>query len=216
MKGVKLLVLFLLALSISAHAQSQKEFEGEVTYRIEYLEFDSAMTPYMEMLPRESKLYIRGELSRLEQAGAQGMKHVFIGNSEEESAIISMNFMGEEFFVKLDSSNFDMANDRSGTSSTITGNRGKVLDYECDEVMIYMEGDTIRSLVATDLPSTFALVKYGGLQGLPLQYEPLSGNTKMRFTAVSIVEKKLPDTLFNEPKGIKEIPAGEFQEAFSQ
>lgn len=204
-------ILFLIA-----GGQIYGQFEGKIIYNVTYKSNDPSMDQFISMLPGESSLTVKGSQSRFEQHVAGGGKQVFVSDAANQNGILMLNFLGQEFQVKL--STDSMAHLRQNTSLRILKAEGSkmILGYKCKKALGVSGTDTLTIYYTDKLKHDAYMPLFSNMKGMPMEYELIQNNLHLHFTAKSVDEHPVSPDTFTISKSVKEISFQDFARAFAE
>jgi|GEM_PF-1752668 len=213
-KLYKELCTFVFILLIGLQAYSQ--FEGRIYYQVTYKTDDSSVGQYISLLPSESILTIKGNASRFEQPIAGGGRQVFISNSEDDSGVLLMNFIGEEFYVRLDKESISTLQKIKPYPVISDEGRKNILGLSCKKAFGINGNDTLTVYFNDTMYNGMLVPQFPDLGGLPMDYEVKQNNLHMHFVAKKIEKGNVTLETFVIPRNVKEISFEEFAKHFAE
>lgn len=210
-----LLNFFVLLLTMSLSYTGFTQFEGKVTYEIDYIAKDLAAHAYLSMLPKVSELYIKNYQIRFDQAIAGGGAQSFIANSASKSSTLVMQFMGQSFQVNLNEDQLQQL-ELTQKLKIVEGNKTKeICGHMCQEAFAISNNDSLQIFYAPHLRTRCILPQFADLKGLPLEYEVVNEELKIKYTCEKIEEKMLSETIFTVEEEVPSIPFEQFAQSFA-
>jgi GLPGLI family protein len=196
-------------------ASAQDSFEGQVFYKVTYSSQDEKLEEMSSMLPKKSKLTVRGEKAVFEQATAGGGRQAIYSNSETKESILLMSVLGTQYKVNI--SPEDLKTIRQTESLEIIElNEGKTIEgYWCEKALAISEGDTLTVFYTPKIRTSANFPPFSKIDGLPLEYELVRGNIRMQYTVVNIIEKRIDPEFFEIDPSINEIKFEDFARTFA-
>jgi GLPGLI family protein len=213
MKKTLLSLAIILGSTLMLTAQ---KFEGKITYSIEYEEVPEAIEPYISMLPKESKITIKGTKSKAEQSmGGMGTSSV-ISDSKEGSSLMLISMMGKKAAVKMTKEEIEAEKENAPKSKTTITKETKVIaGYKCTKATVKTEDESEMTVwYTTEIPALAGANNKTGadIPGFPMEYTVNGGNDMVMTMSVSKVEKaKVANSEFEIPEGYEEMTMEEFQ-----
>lgn len=191
------------------------QFEGKIEYSISYQTSDEELNVYKDALPSTSTLLIHAEHLRFDQALAGGGKQAFVANASAGTSILLMNFLGQEFQVKMDEEDL-LKLKKTKKLQIIEGWKTKMIaGFLCNEAFAVDGADTLQIFYSTDIQAPTILPQFEGLKGVPLQYEVVKGNLHIKYVCTEVKKEPIALENFEVSKSIKEIPFEEFARSFA-
>lgn len=196
-------LIFLFLVSGFAFAQP---FEGKVVYGISYNNLPPEMEQMKSMLPSESVLYLKGDMSRTEQSMGMAGSQVIISDGKNKTGTVLIDGMGGKFFVKMSKAEIEKSEKENPEPEfTYTKETKKIAGYNCRRAESKFEGmeETLAIYYTEEIPADKS-TQFKGLKGFPLEYETASEGFRMTISAKSVSREALSDALFKVPDGYKE------------
>lgn len=209
MKRRFLFISFLCFAFISLSAQNS--FKGEVIYKIDY-EGEAVTEQVLSILPDQISMVIKGYKSRVSMKTPMG-DQVTIINAAKKTVVNLLDIMGRKFAIqqtpdeiKLNQNRYvDLNVEFTNETLEIAGYTGKKaivhvnhtdFDGQASFVVYYSE-----ELEAYGL--NFSDPLFHKIKPFLLQFETEARGLLMRFTAISVEEKKISEDHFKIPKEYK-------------
>lgn len=212
----KLYSLFVIVfLFILPEIYAQAEFEGIVHYSVSYETENESLRSMLSMLPSQSTLLVKGDQIRFNQEIAGGGKQSFIVDNSSQSSILLMNFLGQEFQVRLEKDEVLQLEQIKEMKLVSTEKTKEIHGYACKNVMAISETDTLEIYYTSDISAPPVLPQFASIDGLPLYYEMKKGEIYMKYTCIELREEQLDNSEFVIPSEIREIPFKEFANSFA-
>ena len=205
----KFLTIFILSQIsnlISHISFAQNPFEGKITYSISYNNLPPEMEQMKSMLPSESVLYLKGNMSRTEQNMGMGGTQVVISDSKNKTGMVLIDGMGGKFFIKVSKSEIEKSEkENPGPKFSYVNETKKIAGYNCSRAEAKFEGmEEMLAIYFTEEIPADKSTQFKGLKGFPLEYETASEGFKMTISVKSVSRQPLSDALFKVPDGYKE------------
>lgn len=205
------LLLTLCCVSFLAFGQ----FEGTITYDIEYSTTDETMEQYLGSFPKQSTLKIKNELIRFDQSIAGGGTQSFISNANDTSTTLIMSIMGNAFQVNLTSKEI-MQLEQAETFEIIETEESKMIaGYICKMAYAISGADSLKVYYTEEIKCQNIVPQLEKLNGFPLVYEVEKGNVRMKYTCKNISEDVIDESDFIVSSSIREIPFDDFARSFA-
>ena len=203
---------FILLFCISHLCFSQ--FEGMVYYEMAYSSSDPDTRSYIEMLPKESTLYIKDSQMRLDQPIAGGGSQSFITNSKTNTSTLVMRLMGQKFQVSMDGNEMQQL-EKIQKLKIIEGNKTKkIFGYLCHQAFALSGKDSLEIYYAPELQTRCILPQFSDLKGLPLQYEIVNENIRIKYSCSKLTRETIAADVFEVDDDILKIPFEQFAQSF--
>ncbi len=212
---MKKFIIAVLAVAFALPTIAQKKFEGTIMFEISYEDLPAEMAAMEAMMPDEMVTRVKGEKSRLEQSMGMGMSTVTITDMKKGSGIVLMDMMGKKVAMEMTKEELEKMDKKKAAQKKpefkyVDGTK-EIAGYKCKRAMVVIEGaGELEVYYTEDLPSG-ASKQFEGLKGYPLQYTISQGPMKVKFTAKSVKQEKLNNTLFEIPDGYDKMTYQEFE-----
>lgn len=207
--------LFLVFLICGTSNFCFSQFEGKLSYDMTYTSSDPEVLSFIEMLPKQSTLSVRGSEMRLNQSLAGGGSQAFITNSELKTSILLMKFMGQDFQVRMNEEEM-MKLEKAESFKIVNGDKTKIIaGYTCKQAFALSGKDSLELYYAPELKTLCVLSQFEDLEGLPLQYEVIKGKMRISYQCTSVSAEKIDPAIFSVDENIKEIPFEQFSQSFA-
>lgn len=185
---------------------AQKSFEGKVSYTITYNNLPAEMEQMKAMLPSQSVLFLKGNMSRTEQNMGIGGSQVVISDSRNKTGTVLIDGLGGKYFIKVSKADIEKSEKENPepSFSYVSGTK-TIAGFSCKRAEAKFDGmDEVLAIYYTEEIPADKSTQFKGLKGFPLEYETASEGFKMTISAKSISREALSDALFKVPEGYKE------------
>ncbi len=205
----------IIALIILLNGPAYGQFEGKIVYSVTYKTDDPSIDQFISFLPGESSLTIKGSKSRFEQHVTGGGKQVFVSDASTESGTLMLNFLGQEYQVKLSADS--MQHLRQNTSLRILESEGskEILGYNCKKALGINGTDTLTIYYSDELKHSAFMPQFTNIQGMPMEYEMIQNDLHMHFIAKSVDLGPVEPEAFTISNSVREISFQDFARAFA-
>lgn len=190
------------------------QFEGHITYEMEYRTNDSVLHSMIEFFPQESELFISGASSRFQQNISGGGQQIYISNDKNKKHILIMNFLAEAFQVQLTQQNLEQLEHNPPYKITQTDETKEILGLVCKKAYASRGNDTLNFFYNEDLYKGNVLPQFHGIKGLVLEYETKQNELQIHFRAREIKHEPVNSELFEIAIGLREVTFEDFAKAF--
>lgn len=191
------------------------QFEGKVLYKVNYKSEDPAISGFMNMLPNESSLLVKGTQSRFEQNVMGGGKQIFVNNSSDQSSTLVLNYFGEEFKVNFKREDLEMMEKAQSVKIVETQEEKEILGIKCKKAVAFMGSDTLSVYYNESMYTGTMLPQFSAINGLALEYEIVHNGLYMHFEAMEIQASNVPLESFEISGAIREVPFSDFAKSFA-
>ncbi|WP_298716311.1 hypothetical protein [Chitinophaga sp.] len=213
MSPLRLLVpVLILAASLPVSAQRTIS-DARITYKVE-------MPPeqlQMEAMFAGSSMtqYIRGNLSRVDM-NFNVVNYIYLINSQQEHVITLMDNHGDKYLIRTDKKTYEADVKRFASIQFADQSETReIAGYKCRKTIGTMaDGATFEVFYTTDIvpENPYYNRRFQNLKGIPLEYEILTkSGSKMRAIATNVDLSPVPASIFDVPKGYREITAEELK-----
>lgn len=191
------------------------QFEGKIYYEMTYASDDPETQTFIDKLPKESTLSIKGTEMRLNQSLEGGGSQAFITNSKLKTSTLLMKFMGQEIQVKMNEEQM-LKLESAETLKIIEGTKTKVIaGYQCKQAFALSGKDSLELYYSPQLQTQCVLPQFANLKGIPLQYEIVKGAMRMSYKCTAVSVEKINETEFTVDEKIMQIPFEQFAQSFA-
>jgi hypothetical protein len=154
-------------------------------------------------------VYIKGTMSRSEMVSALA-SFTSIYDSRTGVAVVLQEISGQKLLIHMTADNWKEKNRRyEGISFTNTSETKTIAGYKCTKAIATMKDGSAFTVYYTKeiIPENAAYdVQFKDLEGLPLEYELIQGNLKIKYTVSKINMNPVPASKFDIPKsGYREL-----------
>lgn len=208
--AIKALLLVFCALG---SLTSQAQFEGVITYSIEYIEVPEEIRGMESMLPSEMTMTFKDENARVEQEIMGGSQVVVTG----EQTFVLMDMMGQKIAITMTDEEVAKAKEEAEEPVYEYSDETKtIIGIECKKVVLTTENGDVVIWYTDEVKVGATVDNFEFLDGLPLQYETVQQGMKLRLTAKNILEEDVSDSEFEIPAGYERMTSEEVSGAFGQ
>lgn len=211
----KILVSALLV--IASSVGFTQNFEGTITFGIEYVDLPDEMAAYESMMPKEMSYKFKDDMAKMIQPSAMGQT-VMIHNGKTDKTTLLMDLMGSKYAMEAD--NTKKKDETVKPTVTVLDETKEIAGYKCKkaEVTIVGEDGEEQKLTVYYTPD-LAVQKFGqtdieGLDGYPLEYEIEKEGMIMKLTAKEVKKEKISKAEFDIPKDYQNITEEELKAMF--
>lgn len=201
-------LVILLFTFVSLFAQSN--FEGRIVYTITYTDLPDEMKGYESMLPKDVKIHMKGNKSRVEQSQMMGT-NVVVSDMDQKSGFLEMDVNGQKFRILVSTAQFEEEATKMSNIEYVDESK-QIAGYHCKKaIMKDDDGNVVMSVFFTDKIQNKAQMEFVGLKGFPLEYSMSQQNIKMKMTASVVSEESVSDELFEKSEGYQDISEADLQ-----
>ena len=210
MKPIKGLLSFVLFLSLAVTALGQRKI-SEMTLVYDAVVSTGSADPKLgdAFDGATTTVYISGPLSRSEMVSAL-FTSTTIHDSKTGSAVVLREVSGQKLLIRLTPEDWADKNKRyQGITFTNTDETKVIANYTCTKAIAKTaDGSTFTVYYTKDIVPENKEYDYQfrSLAGLPLEYEMVRGNLKIKYTVSQINLNPVPASKFDIPKtGYREL-----------
>ncbi len=190
-------ILYTLILLTSFTSWSQG-FEGEITFKIDYISLPEEMTGFEDMLPDKMTQKISGSKIRIEQT-VMGGTQVVIFDNQTNTGVVLMDIFGMKNAIETDADSIDIPTPPEYEKTTETKN---ILGYPCTKYLVKTEDGSQQEVwVTTQISAKLSRQNpLYGVEGYPLAYGTSEGEIVTYLEVIKIEEKVIPASEFETPE----------------
>ena len=164
-------------------------------------------------------VFIKGNQSRTELKSAIG-NSVTIYDSKAGTGVVMREFGAQKLLIRMNAKNWTDKNKKyEGMTFTKTGETKKIAGYNCEQATAKLaDGNTFTVYYTTELvlENRNYDAQFKNLPGVPLEYESIMGNLRVKYTASKISFDPVPVQRFEIPSsGYREMTYEESIKAVS-
>jgi GLPGLI family protein len=154
-------------------------------------------------------VYIKGTLSRSEMVSALA-SFTAIHDSKTGNAVVLQEISGQKLLIRMTGDNWKEKNKRyDGIKFTNTSETKTIAGYKCSKAVASMkDGSSFTVFYNKEImpENSEYNLQFKNLDGLPLEYELVQGNLKIKYTVSKINMNPVPASKFDIPKtGYREL-----------
>lgn len=159
--------------------------------------------------------YIRGNLSRIDM-NFNVVNYIYLINAKDETVVTLMDNHGDKYLIRSDKKVYEQDMKRyQSTQFTDQNETREIAGYKCRKAIGKMEdGSTFDVYYTTDIvpENKYYNRRFMNLKGIPLEFEiVIKAGAKMRAVATKVDLSPVPASVFDVPKGYKEITQEELK-----
>lgn len=210
MKSLIVLSAFFFTLQIAA-----QQFEGEITFSINYIEVPAELQGMESMLPTAMNYFFSGDNMAIKQNTAFGTQTIVMNNAANTGYVL-MDMMGQKIALKVDDSQTE--EETSGPEFTKTSETKEIAGYNCTKYLVKTDeiGDT-EVWTTNELKANMGSKNpMKNVEGFPLEYVSEKEGMTMRLTATNVTKKELDNSMFDIPTDFTVMTEEELKAMFGQ
>ncbi len=203
-------LLAALAILTVSNLKAQKVLsEGTVLYDVS-VQTGSSQAKMADVFDGATAVvYIKGSQSRTELKSAIG-NSVTIYDSKAGTGVVIREFNAQKLLIRMNAANWADKNKKyTGMTFTPTGETKKIAGYNCVQVTAKLaDGNTFTVFYTTELvmENKSYEAQFKDLPGVPLEYESIMGNLRVKYTANRVSFDPVPVQRFEIPtSGYREM-----------
>ena len=209
-----LLCVLLVACTVilpNRRTMAQSNFEGKIIYTITYANLPEEMKGYESMLPKDVKIHLKNNKSRVEQSQLMGT-NVVVSDMDVKSGFLEMDVNGQKLRIMVSTAEFDKEASKMPNIEYIDESK-TIGGYPCKKaIMKNDKGEEVMTVFYTEKIQNKAQMEFVGLKGFPLEYSMKQQNITMVMIADEISEESVPDHMFEKSEGYKDISEADLQQ----
>ena len=185
--------------------------------RIEYkLELPPEQLQMEAMFAGSSMIqYIRGNLSRIDM-NFNIVNYIYLINAQTEGLITLMDNHGDKYLIRTDKKSYEEDMKRFQTTTfTDQSETREIAGFKCRKAIGKMQdGSTFDVYYTLDIipENRYYNRRFLNLKGIPLEYEiVMKSGSKMKAIATKVDLSPVPMSVFDVPKGYREITADDLK-----
>lgn len=212
----KILVSALLV--ITSSVAFTQNFEGTITFGIEYVDLPDEMAAYESMMPKEMSYKFKDEMAKMIQPSAMGQS-VIIHDGKADKTTILIDLMGSKYAMEA-KNNTAKKDETVKPTVTLLDETKDIAGYKCQKAEVTMIADDGEEQKLTVyytkelMVQNFGQTDIEGLDGYPLEYEMEKEGMIMKLTAKEVKKEKVSKAEFDIPKDYQTVTEEEFKAMF--
>ncbi|MEO6523985.1 MAG: DUF4412 domain-containing protein [Mucilaginibacter sp.] len=209
-------ILFAFAIAISLYSCSGKKTEGSIYYTVEY-QLPDSLKEYAEHLPKQAMVYFKGDSTVSIQAGKEESTSI-VTNQKTTFMRALLKSDEQKKYYAIDYDKNGQAEELASMPSytfTKTTEHKSIAGYEAYKYNLKekLTGDEAEAWFTKDvaiIPNSLTLNLDTAL-GVPLSFTSKQNGIIVKTTAKDIKFEKVPDGVFNTPKGYEFLTPQQFK-----
>ncbi|MFY9308784.1 MAG: DUF4412 domain-containing protein [Bacteroidia bacterium] len=207
--AIVLTVLSIVQLS----AQKGSDFEGVVKYTVSFE--DSQLPPEATAMFKNAQLVVsitpekqRTDVDMVLQSTSS------IIDLKKKQIYTLMDVAGKKYIIKNTEAEAKRESEKAPQPEIKYLDETKeIAGYKCKKAEVTIDGSEMKMVVyyTNEIQNNDLQPVYKGLKGFPLEYSTNMGGMQIKFIAKSISKEKVPDSVFEIPKGYIETTAEDLQ-----
>ncbi len=208
MKGL----VFSAAIAISAFTASAQEKieEGSITYIVEWTLPPSAPPQMAAMLPKEMKVYFKGDSSSTVSKGGFSSTNIMNYNTEYFRILLDIPMANKKFCVPITPADKeDMKDKLPDVTLTLTVDNKTILNYKAEKYNIKDKttGAASEGWFTKDIsiiPNSLSYY-FDAAAGVPLEFQSVQNGMTFKAKVKEVKKETVPAGIFGVPKDYEEI-----------
>jgi GLPGLI family protein len=210
MKTISRLILIAVILSASVLLNAQKLFEGEITYKIEYLSLPPEIEGMEGMLPSVLKVYYKGAKTRTEQELMGSSTQIVVEDQDNNNFFVLMDLMGQKIVLESTTEEIKEQEEiRNSISIKLINEKKEIAGYSCKKAVIESEESEVPISIYYAAKLKSGRDRFKGIDGIALQFSISNGGVQARMTAVLVEKIELNEALFDIPEGYNSMTSND-------
>jgi len=197
------------------------KFEGVITYNITFPN-SNLQAEQLAMFPKTMTLSIKGTKTRNESTSAMGAI-TEITNYDQKFMVSLLQLQGKKLAIKKTLAEINQEYDKVAKPVVqITNDTKDIAGYKCKKAIVTMDNNgkktSFEIWFTNDLGGremNFGNPVYRDIEGMMMEFSMQERNFTMKYTAVSVEKKSLPDSSFEIPPDYKLTTQEELKSMFS-
>ncbi|WP_157986507.1 hypothetical protein [Chitinophaga alhagiae] len=187
--------------------------DARITYKVEMPQEQLQMEA---MFANSSMMqYIRGNQSRIDM-NFNVVNYTYLINAQEETVVTLMDNHGDKYLIRTDKKGYEQDTKKyQNTQFTDQSETREIAGYKCRKAIGKMEdGSTFDVYYTLEIipENKYYNRRFMNLRGIPLEFEIVTkSGSKMRVTATKVDLSPVPASVFDVPRGYREITAEELK-----
>lgn len=206
-------LLTLICLVSTFIVSSQKQFEGVITYAINYQDVPKKMASIKEHLPTELKVSYKGNKKREETQSKYGDKVTIIDMSDKTGFMLMTIFGKKIAIVHDEETQKDYEVYDNGRLEYLEETK-KIGKYNCKKARLYLKGFSQPVTVYYTEKFITPERKFNQIKGMPLAYTITEDDMIITYMIKALEEKGITDEQFVINENYRIMTTAQLQEEF--
>lgn len=194
--------------------------EGSIRYKITYLQSEKE-NPIIGLMPGYLTMQFKNNSVRMDVEGWMGVfKSTFIRQYEQKKSVNLLKMMSKRYYYTCtETTQFMGMNTYQSVDITFDNEVRNILDFKCKHASISVNNGTetfgvyYTRQIAIKEPN--AQTPYFEIPGVLMAFQIEVNGIPMYLEAVEVLEREIPDAVFEIPEGFEEVPKASIDEIFS-
>ena len=213
MARCKILIISLLLGFVPAYAQDFTE--GRIVYDITFPELvmDDATRG---SLPRESVVYLKGDLTRSDLNVGPRMSSTSIYNYKSGEVTALTEFMDSKTYIVMTPGKGPVPTQNNNQITVFDTERKNIAGFDCKRAVMKNKDNVSSNLYYTDrIKARLAVnVQFPGVDGFPMEFMVDQNGLKMMFSVRQVISESVPDSVFAIPSDYKQVTPGDLMQIY--
>jgi GLPGLI family protein len=220
MKQILRYMIFILPLWPSVSLRAQKVLsEGFIQYDVSVQTGSSQAKMADAFDGATAFVYVKGSQSRTELKSAIG-NSITIYDSKAGTGVVIREFGAQKLLIRMNAKNWSDKNKKyEGISFTNTAETKKIAGFNCQQATAKLADGSVFTVFYTNelvMENREYDAQFRNLPGIPLEYESVLGNLRVRYSASRVSFDPIPYQRFEIPtSGYREMTYEESMKAVS-
>lgn len=210
-----LLFLLLVLLSGSAPLNAQDFTEGRILYDITFPELDMDEAT-RGSLPRESVVYVKGDLTRTDLNVGPRMSSTSIYNYKSGEVTALTEFMDSKTYIVMTPGKGPVPAQNNNQLTVFASDRKTIAGFECKRAVMKNKDNVSSNLYYTDrIKARLAVnVQFPGVDGFPMEFMVDQNGLKMMFSVRQVIQEPVSDSVFSIPSDYRLVTPNDLMQIY--
>ncbi|MFM8951070.1 MAG: DUF4412 domain-containing protein [Bacteroidota bacterium] len=208
-----LIISFLLFGFFPTYAQDF--IEGRIVYDITFPELDMDEAT-RGSLPRESVVFVKGDLTRTDLNVGPRMSSTSIYNYKSGEVTALTEFMDSKTYIVMTPGKGPVPTQNSNQLTVFDTERKTIAGFDCKRAVMKNKDNVSSNLYYTDLiKARLAVnVQFPGVDGFPMEFMVDQNGLKMMFSVRQVIAESVPDSVFSIPSDYKQVTPDDLMQIY--
>ncbi|MGD9993932.1 MAG: hypothetical protein AB7S69_11585 [Salinivirgaceae bacterium] len=194
--------------------------EGSIRYKINYLQSEKE-NPIIGLMPGYLTMQFKNNSVRMDVEGWMGVfKSTFIRQYEQQKSVNLLKMMSKRYYYTCTETTQFMGMDTYHSVDVAFDNEVRdILNFKCKHARVSVNnGAETFSVYYTRqiaIKEPNAQTPYFEIPGVLMAFQIEVNGIAMYLEAVEVLEREIPDAVFEIPEGFEEVPKASIDEIFS-
>lgn len=214
MARIKFLIISVMVLWL-VPTYAQDFSEGRIIYDITFPELDMDEST-RGSLPRESVVYVKGNLTRTDLNVGPRMSSSSIYNFKSGEVTALTEFMDSKTYIVMAPGKGPVPSQNNNQVALFDADRKTIAGFECKRAVMKSKDNVSSDLYYTDrIKARIAVnVQFPGVDGFPMEFIVDQNGLKMKFSVRKVISESVPDTVFSIPSDYKQVTPDDLMQIY--